>query len=79
MNDDRNDFARPAPNRPTLLNEIMKTNSKYNTEPPHCINFVLCVVPAILRIAHSCTGYGCASASADRASVWLKNSKLKVI
>lgn len=41
----------------------MKTNSKYNTEPLHCINFVLCVVPAIGNFEHGCKGLGFAGSA----------------
>lgn len=36
----------------------MENKTKITTEPPHCINFVLCVVPAILRTEHGHKGFG---------------------
>lgn len=54
----------------------MKTNSKYNTEPPHCINFVLCVVPAIGNFEHGCKGLGFVSAYAALALVRFQRTSL---
>ncbi len=59
-----------------VINLNKETESNEDTEPRHCRNILLCVVPAMLRTEHSCTSFGCASAGVAWASVRLDYSCL---